>query len=126
MYYSDRKSAELNELVGKVIASINGLEKESEEVTITTECGESFILYHEQDCCEWVNLDDFETTSKSIVGGTVVLFEERTDEGEGEYGDTFTWTFYELKTTKGHLMMKWHGESNGYYSESVDFAKMNN
>lgn len=123
--YRDRECAELNSLVGKKISSISGLEKGSDEVFINTECGDGFVLFHAQDCCECVDLDDFETTSNSLLGGEVLLFEERTSCGDEDYGDTFTWTFYELKTTKGDLSMKWYGTSNGYYSESVYFAKVN-
>ena len=128
MRYWD-KEVELSNLVGKKIKQVTGLEKESEEVRIHTECGQEYMFCHSQDCCEHVDLNDFDGDLDDLVGALVISAEEvsNSDEGEkpDEYSESWTWTFYKIETDKGGLWMRWLGESNGYYSESVDFVWVN-
>lgn len=127
MWYD--KSVELSELDGKVIKKISGLEEGSDEVRIFTDDGGEYLFYHDQDCCESVDLADFEMSSGSLDGGKILAAEEVTNEDEGpkphEYSESWTWTFYKIETDKGGLWMRWLGESNGYYSESVNFVWAN-
>lgn len=124
-YWSN--GVELNVLNGQTIINITGLEKESDEVRIFTKEGNEYLFYHSQDCCENVSLNDFDGDALDLIGGLIVSAEEveGNDESPGEYSDSYTWTFYKIETNKGGLWMRWLGESNGYYSESVDFAWVN-
>jgi len=113
-------------LVGKTLKSVvNNVD----EIIIETVDNETYKMYHMQSCCEDVSVDDIIGDLDDLIGSPILTAEERTstDPIEGqevrEYGDGFTWTFYEFATIKGSVTIRWYGTSNGYYSESVSFAR---
>lgn len=114
---------DLNTLVGKKLISISGLEAGSEEVLIKTSDGFIYKLYHSRDCCESVQLIDFENDVEDFNGAIILSAEVVTNSeyNPPEYADSFTWSFYKFETDKGGLFMRWLGESNGYYGEEVTF-----
>lgn len=121
---------EFENLVGKVLTKVEN--KDDEELIFTTIDGEVYKLYHEQDCCESVSIEDICGDLADLVGEPLLVAEEIAHKQgvspkgvpKVEYQDCFTWTFYKLSTRKGGVTIRWYGESNGYYSESVDFCKV--
>lgn len=113
-------------LKGKIIISISGFERYSEAVLFETSDGKKYKMYHEQECCENVYVEDIAGDIQDIVGSEILLAEEAGGEKQDqeEYG-TLTWTFYKLSTIKGSITIRWYGSSNGYYSENVSFKEMN-
>lgn len=95
-----------------------------EEIRFHTSCGRTFRMYHQQDCCEDVAIEEIIGDLRDLLNTTMVS--ATVEEGEcnsNEYGDE-QWTFYTLRTHKGTVTLRWHGSSNGYYSTSVDFVEV--
>lgn len=94
-----------------------------EEFIITTVQGD-FVFTHFQDCCECVQIEDITGDIQDLVGHPLLLAEEVSSEDEPAPAnpDSYTWTFYKFATIKGYVDVRWLGESNGYYSESVDLV----
>lgn len=118
----------INVLLGKTIVKID---RGTEELGFTTSDGEIYRMYHEQDCCEGVSIDDINGDLNDLLNSPILMAEEvisnenPSDYKPDMYQDSFTWTFYKLATIKGYVTIRWYGESNGYYSESVSFVKVN-
>ena len=122
-----KKETKFAELVGKTILKIQGLEKGSDEVIFVCSDGSKYAMYHEQDCCECVDIDDVIGDVEDLIGSEIIIAEENSNsEGnpKDKYDDSFTWTFYKLATKKGYVDIRWYGTSNGYYSEEVNFYRI--
>jgi hypothetical protein len=78
-------------------------------------------MYHSQDCCESVYIEDIVGDLDDLVGTPLLLVEKVSSyEGESRSEESETWTYYRFRTIKGNVDIRWYGSSNGYYSESVD------
>lgn len=134
--------AEISELVGKTVVSID---KKDDELIFICATGEKYKMYHSQNCCERVIIEDICGDLNDLIGTPIVkaeevlnddfvnAFEGKFHKVEGSYSEkddkgnykpvSYTWTFYKFATIKGYVDIRWYGESNGYYSEFVDFEK---
>lgn len=117
----------IEQLIGKTIVAIEGMAAESDEIIFSTSDGLKYRMYHDQDCCESVSLDDVCGDVSDLLNSPVLKAEEFSNIETAErgpkckYDDSYTWTFYHLATIKGYVDLRWYGTSNGCYSESVDF-----
>lgn len=131
--------ARIEDLLGKTLLSVSKNEN-NDEITFICDDGVEYIMYHDQDCCESVSIDDINGDLADLIGSPITLAEkvvssEHTPEKQVEIeskkandeywyeDDSFTWTFYKLATVKGYVDIRWYGSSNGYYSESVEFRE---
>ena len=110
----------VSEMVGKTVVRIDNL---GNELLFHMKDGSYYRMYHFQDCCEDVSIEDIAGDLDDLVGSPLVRAEERTskdfDTGS-DRDDSYLWTFYEFATVKGSVTVRWYGESNGYYSVSVN------
>ena len=120
------------ELKGKVITAIKGMEHGSDEVLFECSDGSRYNMHHEQDCCESVYIEDVVGDVRDLIGNPILVAEESSNrddapksyDGYEHVPDSYTWTYYKLDTIKGGVSIRWYGESNGYYSESVYFCRV--
>jgi hypothetical protein len=125
------------QMLGETITSIIN-DTENRELKFQTADGQVITMYHEQDCCEDVELYDIDGDLDDLLDSPIVMSEavendanEGKDEDDNDYYyDSATWTFYKFGTNKGSVTLRWLGVSNGYYSESVnlsvEFGDINN
>lgn len=113
---------EFHELTGKTIASI----RNSGDIEFTLTDGTECRLYHEQDCCERVEIESINGRLEDLIGRPLVLASETSPDlpyPDREWApESYTWTVYTLATAGYRVVIRWFGESNGYYSEDVRFV----
>ena len=120
------------ELVGKTLVKIErsgGRDRERDEVMdFVADDGSVYRCAHSQDCCEYVRVEDIAGDLDDLIVTPILHAEESTSdtppEGHPGVSESATWTFYRLGTIKGTVVIRWLGESNGYYSESVVFYQV--
>ena len=110
----------IEKMIGKVFTSVT---HDGSEMVFANET-ETFRFFHYQDCCESVVIDDIVGDLSDLVGEPLLMAEEVSGEAPVEFDEirheVVEWTFYKFATRKGYVDVRWFGESNGYYSTSVN------
>lgn len=123
------KTVPFNTLLNETLTFIK-VSADSDVVTFVTRSGKTFQMYHEQECCENVQIEEIHgnlidllaspinscSVSKSSVPWGML--------GSDEYGGIQERTFYKLSTIYGSVTIRWLGTSNGYTSTAVQFYRI--
>lgn len=120
MDYSSAPNIETT-LLGLTLTKVDN--QDDNEVVIAT-ADRSFRLYHDQDCCECVRVEDITGNLSDLIGSPLTEVREVIESGEGRGDDHYTRTTFHFATAKGSASICWLGTSNGYYSESVSFSEV--
>lgn len=118
----------VSDLLGKTLVKIDNVEYG--ELLFTLDNGEQYRMYHNQDCCESVSIEDIIGELDDLIGKPLLMAEEVSSDDDPpdilkeSHDDSYRWTFYKFATIKGYVTIRWYGESNGYYSVSVDFERV--
>jgi hypothetical protein len=116
--------SDLKDLIGKTMKTVTAA---GDEMIFVTEQDDKYKLCHIQNCCEDVQIYDVCGNLDDLMGSPLLMAEETVSNDpppDGRGAESYTWTFYRFATVKGYVTVRWFGESNGCYSESVDFRKM--
>jgi len=94
----------IEEFLGKTFTKID---KSVDEITFITNDGIKFRMFHDQDCCESVYVEDIEGDLSDLIGSTIIQAEESTNsENPPHESESFTWTFYKLLLLKNNRFIK--------------------
>ena len=120
-------------LIGLTLKEVT-VNKQDDVITFTSECGQQFRMLHHNDCCETVYIEDVEGDINDLIGSPILVAETVQDAMQQamnliiplpeKNGECEQWTFYRLATAKGWVVIRWYGDSNGYYSTDVSFERV--
>lgn len=117
------KYVDIKDLIRKTIKDIKIIK--NKEIHFFTS-NDEYIMLHDQDCCEYVYIEDISGDIQDLIGSPILMAEEVTNCHKKDKYDWEQWTFYKLATNKGYVTIRWCGTSNGHYSMAVDILKKQN
>jgi hypothetical protein len=114
-------------MIGSVVKSID-IDESNDDCLITLEDGRKFKIEHFQDCCETVQFYDASGDVHSLIGKKLTnVTEDYNDdpiEEDLSCDGSHTWSVYKFQTDENTVILRWYGDSNGYYSETTQLYEV--
>ena len=111
------RAIDIAQLKGMTITAV--IYKEDTESLLIHLNSHVLKMIHHQECCETVYLADVVGSFEDLIGYPLLEVSE-TIVDIGNENIAGTASYYNFKTLKSSVQLRWVGESNGYYSETVD------
>lgn len=112
---------DISDLVGKTFTKVDT--DNQDFITFLNETGKGYKMHHSQDCCESVTIEEIHGDLTDLQDAPILEARADSNTDSSKY-DVEEWTFYNIRTIKGSVTIRWYGTSNGYYSTSVDFDEV--
>ncbi len=110
-------TSRFEQLQGMTITAV--IYKESTESLLIHLNTHVLEMIHHQECCETVYLADVVGSFEDLIGYPLLeVSESIVDIATTDMSSTAS--YYNFKTVKASVQLRWVGESSGYYSETVD------
>lgn len=106
----------IENLIGKTIKEVR---HDGNSIRFVTETGESYLMEHQQDCCEHVSIEDIDGDLDSLIGKEITSAYKNSHDVPSDGARTITHFF--IGTDDSLVIVKWDGYSNGYYGTGVSF-----
>ncbi len=101
--------AKFSDLIGKTLVKVAN--HGNRRIIFICSDGTSYAQSPHKNCRESVTVKDVIGDLGDLIGSPILKAEKAT-------------STYNIETKKGHVTIRWSGESNGYYSASVAFDSM--
>ena len=111
------KAINIDKIKGMTITAV--VYKETDESLLIHLNTHVLEMIHHQECCESVYLADVVGSFEDLIGYPLLEVTESIVNADSEDMSS-TASYYNFKTVKASVQLRWVGESNGYYSEAVN------
>ena len=125
------KYIDAESLVGKTVTEAREPRVKDSFIGLKMSDGSHFIILHNQDCCESVELHDSSRPIGDLIGAGPIVSASKDENREWpgdipqpDYLDSFTITTIILATATVEVRLRFIGTSNGYYGEGVDIEEV--